>query len=252
MSERLGVVAAGARAHPSLGEMGIERVPLLKRGGRTLLENTCASLLEGARVGRVLVLAPDEVPLPSLPSVYRAPYSGKLIADLFHILRESTEDFLVLSSGDLPLLNAQTVAEVCAAGERRQADFVYPVADLSQLKAQYPQADKTSWRIGGKRITGGNVFWFRRLWLLELEPLIESIFARRKNPLALAQLFGPWFLLRVLLGWADLSYLERKLGSLAEGRLCAELLPCPELVLDLDRADDLPVFEPFLDPLPDN
>jgi hypothetical protein len=249
-TNRLGIVAAGAPAHQSLAALGIARVPLLTRGGRTLLEHTCTSLLDGGQAGRVLVLAPEAVPLPELPGVTRAPYSGKLVADLFAILRQCDEEFLVQSSGDLPLITPGAVAAVCTAGEARQADFIYPVADMDQLKARHPQADKTSWRVGGKRIAGGNVFWIRRQWLLELEPLIEHIFARRKNPLALAQLFGPWFLIRVALGWADLPYLERRLGSLAAGRLCAELLPYPELVLDLDKADDLPAFEAFLDPLP--
>ncbi len=248
---KLGVIAAGAPAHASLTALGIARVPLLTRGGRSFLEHACASLLSGAGAGRVLVLAPQDVPLPELPGVGRAPYSGKLIADLFAVARECQEDIVVLSSGDLPLLTPDAVAAVCAAGEARQADFVYPVADVGQLKLRYPQADKTSWRVGGKRITGGNVFWIRRQWLLELEPLIERIFARRKNPLALAQLFGPLFLIRVALGLADLHYLEQQLGKLAGGRLCAELLPFPELVLDLDTAKDLPAFLPEIDPLPD-
>jgi hypothetical protein len=249
-ASRIGVVAAGAPAHPTLVQAGVARVPLLRRAGRTLLEHACQSLLAGAEATRVLVLAPEAVPLPGLDGVSRAAYSGKLIADLFAILRECPEEVLILSSGDLPMLTPDAVRAVCAAGESRQADFVYPVAALAELKARYPEADKTTWRVGGKRIAGGNVFWIRRKWLLELEPLIERIFARRKDPLALARLFGPWFLLRVLLGWADLPYLERKLGQLAAGRLCAELLPYPELVLDLDKADDLPAFSAFLDPLP--
>jgi hypothetical protein len=247
---RLGVVAAGALAPAGLAAAGVPRIPLLRREGRTLLDHACTSLLEGAQASRVLVLAPVEVELPARAGVERAAYSGKVIADLFALLRASTEEVLVLSSGDLPLLTPAAVAAICAVGEERQADLVYPVADLAEIKARFPQAHKTSWRIGGKLITGGNVFWIRRRWLLELEPLIERLFARRKDPLAIAKLFGPWFLLRALLGLADLPYLERRLGQIAAGRLCAALLPYPELVLDLDKPIDLATFSPWLDPLP--
>ena len=62
-----GVVAAGGRAPETIQRRGIERIPLLRIGGETILQRVCRCLIEGAGCTSVYVLAPEEVPLPSLP-----------------------------------------------------------------------------------------------------------------------------------------------------------------------------------------
>lgn len=247
----IGLVAAGSLAHPGLRQLGVERVPLLTRNNETILANICRCLLAAPGIGRVLLLAPEEMPLPAVGGVERAPYSGRIVADIFGALEgEADCEYCLYAAGDLPLLTPEAVAAVQNEGLGQPVDFVYPVADVDGLKRSYPQARKTSVRLGGRLITGGNVFYLRTKWLLELRPLAEEMVARRKNPLALARMFGPLFLLRVLLGAADLPYLEQQLGRVMRGRLKAALLPYPELALDLDKPSDLALFEDVLDPLP--
>ena len=65
---------------------------------------------------------------------------------------------------------------------------------------------------------------------------------------ALAGRFGVMFLLRVLLGWGDIPYLEQHLGRVLQARVAAAVLPFPELAVDLDKPADLEFFRPMLDP----
>ena len=100
-------------------------------------------------------------------------------------------------------------------------------------------------------VTGGNIFWLSRRWLIENAELLRKLFANRKNLLVLMGMFGFWFFLRLLTGQADLRYLEKHLGHVVNARLRAAPLPYPELAVDLDKEADLDTFMPYLDPLPD-
>ena len=78
----------------------------------------------------------------------------------------------------------------------------------------------------------------------------KKLFANRKNLLAMMQMFGFWFFIRLLLRQADLSYLEQHLGRVVNAKLRAMPMPYPELAVDLDKEADLETFADYLDPLP--
>jgi hypothetical protein len=107
---------------------------------------------------------------------------------------------------------------------------------------------RTYLRLRSGSFTGGNIFYLRRQWLLQSGPLLTELFANRKNVAALAGRFGVLFLLRVLLGLADIPYLERHLGHVLNARFAAAVLPFPELAVDLDKPADYELFRTMLDP----
>ncbi len=241
------VVAAGGIASDGLRAMGVERVPLLRVGGETILSRTCRQLLAGG-CEAVHVLAPDEVPLPEHSAVRRAHYSGAVVEDLLACVATATAgDAVLVAGGDMPLLSSEAVAALAAAGQRGAVDLVYPIVARSLIEQRFAGSRRTYLRLRDGVYTGGNVFWLRRDWLLGQGPLLRELFEQRKDVLAMARRFGLLFFLRVLTGWASLRYLEHHLGHVVGGRLCAAVLPYPEIAADLDKVADLETFAAHLD-----
>ncbi|MCH7471530.1 nucleotidyltransferase family protein [bacterium] len=244
-----GLVAAGALATDELRSRGVERIPLLKVDGETILNRVCRCLIEGGGCQKVHVLAPGEVPLPDHHAVCRGEYSGDLVSDVLNCVRNDTAgEGVLISSGDLPLLTPEAVSAVVDAAKNSGADVVYPVAERQAVEERFAGSKRTYLRLRGQTVTGGNVFWLGRDWILRNGELLAKLFEHRKSPPALAKIFGVGFLIRVVLGLASLDYLERHLGGVVRAKLHAPVLPFPELVVDLDKPADLDLFTPYLDP----
>jgi GTP:adenosylcobinamide-phosphate guanylyltransferase len=245
----LAVVAAGGRAPQSLRARGIERVPLLLAGGETLLSRTCRCLAEGGGCEAVIVLAPEEVPLPDHPAVSRGRYTGAIVDDVVNCAEEHEEaDQLLISGADMPLLTARAVAQLVDDGAKHRPQVLYPVVDRRMVEARVPGSKRTYLKLRGQVVTGGNIFVVDRRWLVEHAELLRKLFASRKNLLALMSMFGIWFFIRLLTQQADLRYLEQHLGRVVRARLRAALLPCPELAIDLDKEADLQSLAAYIDP----
>jgi molybdopterin-guanine dinucleotide biosynthesis protein A len=243
-----GIVVAGAKAPPALQQRGVERIHLLRIGGETLLKRLCRCLIEGGGCTAVHVLAPEDVPLPALPPVRRAPYSGALVDDIMALLRGLPSTHVLLGSADSPLITPEAIAALKADAQRRQAAIGYPVCERRVVEQQVGASKRTYVKLHGLEVTGGNVFWLERDLLVARADDIRRVFALRKHPLGLARVFGLGFMVRFALGWLSLADVEAHLSRLAGGRLCALNLPFAELTVDLDKEADLDFFADRLDP----
>jgi GTP:adenosylcobinamide-phosphate guanylyltransferase len=249
----LAVVAAGGVAPANLQARGITRIPLVKTGGETLLSRTCRCLAEGGGCETVVVLAPEEVPLPDHPAVQRGRYTGAIVDDVIHSAQTYTgDDRLLIAGADMPLITDKAITLLVNDGIEHQPQVLYPVVDRRVVEARVPGSKRTYLKLRNLVVTGGNVFMVDRHWLVEHAELLRRLFANRKNLLALMGMFGIWFFVRLLAQQADLRYLEKHLGRVVNARVRAALLPCPELAVDLDKVADLQTLAPFLDPLDSN
>ena len=246
------IIIAGAQAPAELQALGIDYIPLLKVGGRTVFDQIALSLREGAGCSRVYIITPDDLPLPDYDWVERLPYSGKPISDMLEKLDSiCTSEHVLLSAGDIPLITADAVSALCRAAEERDADVVYPVVARETMEKHFPGSNRTYRRMDGVTVTGGNIFRIRRTWLSENRQWLMDLFARRKNPLALASLLGLDFFVRVLTGTASMAYAEDRLGKAIRASVHAPILDYPELAMDLDKLDDLECMRDRLDPWDD-
>jgi hypothetical protein len=246
-----GVVCAGALAHPGLRALGIERVPLLQVQGETILARTIRCLRDGGGCRAVHVLAPPELPLPDLPGVAYAPYTGRLISDGIAFVRDQVQDdYLLVAGGDCALLTPECITALVTEGLKLEADFVYPAVRRAVAEARFPGGKRTYRRFRDGTVTGGNVFLVRRQYIVGAEPWLTELFARRKNPLAMGQLFGLGFLLLLIAGNAPLSLVEARVGRALRGKFRALLLDYPEIAVDIDKPADYLLLKSELDRLP--
>lgn len=253
----LGLVAAGAAAPDELQALGISRIPLLKVQGETLLARACRCLSEGAQCGELIVLAPEGVEIPATTAdgtpVSRGHYTGEIIENMLEVIRERMAssrppDGVIVSSADMPLISPEAIGALLAAQRASQADVVYPAVEKSVVLAKFPQPHCTFYKLGKLQVTGGNAVYLNPGWLLSHEKPLRELFALRKDPAGMARFFGPIFLMKILAGSVSIEQVEEVVGGKLGGKLKAAVLPFAEIGVDLDKASDLEVFRPWLDP----
>lgn len=239
-----GLVCAGALAHPGLRALGIERVPLIETGGETILHRTLRCLRDGGGCSALHVLAPPELPLPSgFPGLAYAPYSGRLVSDGIAFIRDQVrDDYLLVAGCDCPALTPECIHELVERGLALDADFVYPAVPRHAAEAQFPGGQRTYRRFREGVVTGGNVFLVRRGYIVAAEPWLTELFARRKNPLAMGQLFGLGFLWLLLTGRAPLALIEQRVSTALRGKFRALITEHAEIAVDIDKPSDYALF----------
>ncbi len=254
----IGLVAAGAPASEELRALGVNRIPLLKVQGETLVARACRCLIQGAGCSEVVLVAPEDVPLPQAPEgstaqILRGEYSGEIIENLLAALRGrlnagSAVDGALVSSADMPLISPEAIAALLAAQRASNADVVYPAVEKSVVQERFPTAHCTFYRLGKVQVTGGNAVYLNPAWLLSHEKTLRDLFALRKDPAGMARFFGPLFLMKVLAGSASIEQVEEVVGGKLGGKLKAAVLPFAEIGVDLDKPADLELYRSYLDP----
>jgi hypothetical protein len=239
-----GIVCAGALAHPGLRALGVERVPLVETGGETILHRTLRCLRDGGGCTALHVLAPPELPLPAdIPTAAHAAYTGKLVSDGVRFIRERvTAEWVLVAGCDCPALTPECIAELVERGLAMDADFVYPAVPRAAAEAQFPGGQRTYRRFREGTVTGGNVFLVRRKYIVDAEPWLTELFARRKNPLAMGQLFGLGFIWLLITGCAPLALIEERVSTALRGKFRALLTDRAEIAVDIDKPSDYAQF----------
>lgn len=234
-----GIVCAGGTTPPALQALGVDRIPLIEVGGETILARTLRSLRDGGGCSALHVLAPRELPLPDWPGVAHAPYSGRLVSDGIALIRTLHDsEWLLVASGDCPFLTPEAIGELAERGRALGADFVYPVVPRERMEEQFPGGKRTYRRFREGEFTGGNVFLVRQRYIVDAEPWLTTLFARRKNPLAMGQVFGIGFLWQLVTGRAPLPLIEQRVSRALRGEFRALVSSHPGIAVDIDKAAD--------------
>lgn len=241
------ILPAGGRISGAFArEAGTEVKALIRLGGWTLLERTLSSLGATGRVGRIVVIGPEEVishqAARSADVALSEGHSGA--ANIFrglewlYVTNEGRypERVLILTT-DLPFLTAEAITRflnacppelgLCVPILRRE-EFE---ARFSYGSARYVHLRDGEWMIGCAVLVDPAA-------LVRNRSAIERAFATRRSRLGMARLLGPSFVLRFLTRRLTVAHIEHRcqgiLGCTGRGiRACA-----PELGLDIDYPED--------------
>jgi molybdopterin-guanine dinucleotide biosynthesis protein A len=218
------------------------RIPIL---GRSMLAWTVAGIRAAPSIRQIVVVGdPDDDAADLDPFRARAlPDCGDLVANLrCGIEALSGEERLLCAAGDLPLLHRECVEDFLSAFSG--AEMVVPYADRPNVEARFGDREWVFARTADGDLTGCSAFRFDREALLRNWSHVEAILqARRKSPLGLALMVGPFLAIRLALGLLKVDEVERKLSSLLRVNGRAYLTPYPELAMDVHKESDLALVE---------
>lgn len=150
---------------------------------------------------------------------------------------EPTQPVLV-TTADLPWLKREALQDFLSRAEG--ADLAYPIVRKEVAEAQFPGQRRTFVKLTDGRFTGGNMMMLSPRMVPVLLPFIERAYRGRKNPLALARLFGFDFIVRLLFGQLALSDIEARAAQILGLPVRALETPFASIGADVDRLEHLP------------
>ncbi|HVI91684.1 MAG TPA: NTP transferase domain-containing protein [Dongiaceae bacterium] len=220
----------------------INGVPMLLRLWRCLMD--CPA------IGKIYVCIDDEELLAGVGELVEALQSGRLTvitpaaspaASVASALTEIGLDRpLLVTTADHPLLTPEMIDYflAVAAEETEERDFVVALAELDVVRAAYPDAIRTGYRLGGKSYSGCNLFLARRPAATRLAAFWRRMERFRKKPWRLILAVGPFALLRFGCGWLSLDAAVRHLSRRTGVKIGVVEMPFAEAAIDVDKPAD--------------
>ncbi|MEJ2289027.1 MAG: NTP transferase domain-containing protein [Deinococcales bacterium] len=235
------VLAGGEPSDLMAREAGVEAKALVPLGGKPMGAYVLEALRGCAAVDRIVYVGPVNVRLRGLYDV--AVPSGERLVDSLALgvgaaLGHAPASRLLVLTADIPWVTSEGLAAFIETAP--DADLVYPAVTEAASTAQFPHQHRTYARLREGRLTGGNAVLLAAPAVPKLLPLIDAAFRARKNPLALANLFGLDVLVAVMLGRARIAQLERRLERISGIRARALVTEDAALAADVDRPGHLP------------
>ncbi len=245
------VLAAGSARDKVAAAAGLPVKALVPLRGRPLVDYVVAAVREATAGPIVVATAP-----PAADAVARAlgdraqvrVAEGPRLTDTLLAGMAAFPDAprVLLATADLPLLTPQSVRHFTDEAERTGADVVYSVVRREDLPGPYAAGRRLLVRLGGLRITGGNLVSITPVFIQRALPVVERAFVSRKNPFALAGLLGLGFLLRFLCGRLDIPTIIRRAEPILDCSAAVIVSPFPEVCFDMDKPEQLDVAERIL------
>lgn len=220
---------------------------LISLEGRWLIEWTLDALKSTPGIGEIVVLLPS-VKLKKNLSGVKVKFSD---SSLLEKLKEGVEFFpdaewLLLVSGDLPLLTSESLKDFLKRCFYFSADGYYPVLSQDTMEKKFPGTQRTYGKLKEGCLTGGNVILLRPKVLIDNWDLGEKILDARKKPFQLAQILGLSTVFKFLLRFLRVKEAEERLSYLTGYNLKAVFTPYAEIGLDVDKIEDLNLVKKFL------
>lgn len=208
----LTAVVLGGGGRDALAQAaGVAAKALLPFEGRPLVAYVLEALRGCPEVGRIVYVG-DADPAVAAYTEWRAP-PGETFVESFSVgveeaLRLAPTQPILVMTADLPWLRSDALTSFLS--QATGADLAYPIVRKETAQAQFPWQRRTFVRLREGHFTGGNMMLLSPRMVPVLLPFIARAYSGRKNPLALARLFGPDFILRLLVGRLGLREIEAR------------------------------------------
>ncbi len=235
------VLGGGEPTDRMASEAGVEAKALVPLDGTPMGAYVLAALRGCPEVGGIVYVGPVNVRLRGLYDVH-VPAGTRLVDSLAlglgAALAHAPAGRLLVLTADIPWITSEGLSAYLRAAPA--AELVYPAVTEAAATAQFPHQRRTYARLREGRLTGGNAVLLDAAAVPRLLPFIDRAFRARKNPLALAALFGFDVLVALLMGRASIPQVERRLRRLSGIDARALVTDDAALAADVDRASHLP------------
>ncbi|NLW06925.1 MAG: NTP transferase domain-containing protein [Clostridia bacterium] len=213
---------------------------LIPIGARPMLSWVISALLACDNIRRLAVVGEPKL-APILPAGVPLAAAGKTSVDsaLNGAAVFPDAEWLLLVTGDVPLLTPEAIRDFLSRCQERQADFYYPVVRRETNEKNYPGVKRTYVRLREGTFTGGNMVLIKTKALYVCAARGQELVRLRKSPLALSRLIGLKFIINFLLHRLSIAEVEKHFSHLLGTQGIAIISPYPEIGFDVDKESDL-------------
>lgn len=234
------VILGGGRGDALARRAGVAAKALVPFSGQPLVLYVLRALRACPAVAHIVyvgeahgVIAAQADQLVPAGRTFVESFSAGVAAALAH----APDRAVLVTTADLPWLRADALADFLTAASG--AMLAYPIVRREVAEAQFPEQRRTFVRLKEGRFTGGNLMLLAPEMVPVLLPFVERAYGGRKNPLALARLFGADFIVRLALGRLSLGAIEARAAQLLGLPVRAVITPFASIGADVDKPEHL-------------
>jgi molybdopterin-guanine dinucleotide biosynthesis protein A len=210
--------------------------------GRPLVARTIDALRASPSIGRLIAVAPEGARgHPALAAADELRLDGARITDSLHsgLAELPREQLVVVAASDLPILTVAAVEEFIRFAQNAQADAIYSCVERRTHLMRFADVPHTWARMREGTYCGGGLVALRPRVLPALERFLERLGGARKNPLALASIFGWDILARYAVRRLTIAQAERRASDLLDAPARAAVCTHAEIAVNVDRVSDV-------------
>ena len=221
----------------------------------SLLERILTTLKQAQSIGQVFIVGPSQLCLEQVPHLqniisqydahYLEPAKGPSASAALGI--KAAEHYpMLITTCDLPLLNAESVDQFCHSVLTLNADFVAGAVEYKHIGKLIPELKKTKYSFVEQQLCFANLFAVLEEPGLKAIEYWQSIENSRKKPFEMVKKIDWMSLLRYKLGKLSLHQVESVLSQKIGARLAVQLFSNPEIAIDVDTAHDYEIMSKYL------
>jgi len=246
------LILAGERKKKSLllEKAGVPYKALLPVCGEPMFKRVMAALEGVSGLGKIYVSAPEDLfeRLKKLSSkeLLFLPQASSPSLSVFQALEIIDTYPLFITTADHALLTPEIVAYFIHRAAKEEGDLGVGVVSFSLVKAAYPEASRTTYRLREGRFCSANLYFISHPEAQKIFYFWRRIERHRKNPLKVVLSFGITPFWRYLAGRLTLREAFEEISRRIGCRLFPVLLPFARAAIDVDDEEDLHLAQQIL------
>lgn len=247
------IILAGDRGagDPLAGALGVARKALLPIADQPMVCHVLRAALNAANVDHIYVVANDvasiKAGLPEQPNEKTHFVEGASTPVM--TVQEVLQDMAlpaVLITADNPLLTGPALDAFIQQSRDTDGDMTVAFAAKSDVLREFPDASRTFIKLGVEGYTGCNMFYFNRDTVFNVLGFWRQVERERKKAIKLIAAFGVWNLMKVLLGFTDITRAMQDASRVLKADVRAIIVSDPALSMDVDKPAHIPQVEAVL------
>jgi CTP:molybdopterin cytidylyltransferase MocA len=179
--------------------------------------------------------------LGAVTGVVAVEAGGRMVDNLQRGLAATSSESVIVCTCDIPLVTAVTFESFVQLATARHLELAYPIVRRVTSEAAFPGGQRTYARLSDGEFTGGNAIIVPRRIVGQVVELIDVAYNARKNPMALAKILGPAFVMKFLSKRLSIAEVELKAGRVLNCRAGAVEMTDAAIAFDVDKPGDLEV-----------
>jgi GTP:adenosylcobinamide-phosphate guanylyltransferase len=235
------LILAGGPAPPELctatGCPDRALIPLLDQ---PMVARVLAALRATPGVEKIAVAGSAQT-LSAVSGVVPVEAGGRMVDNLQRGLAATSSETVIVCTCDIPLVTGATFEAFVHLAKERHLELAYPIVQRTTSEAAFPGGQRTYARLSDGEFTGGNAVIVPRRIVQQVVELIDVAYNARKNPMALAKILGPAFVMKFLSKRLSIAEVELKASRVLGCRAGAVVMTDASIAFDVDKPADLEV-----------